>query len=139
MSLSARERRALDSIKEELAGSDPGLVALLITFSRLASDEAMPVREKIRASSRLPACCPDREWRHPQRLEAGRHARWVYQCLSLRWAAALLWLLISISLIAVALVLSHSGSQTTCPVTWAAVCSDSAPGHSLHPVPSNGS
>jgi Protein of unknown function (DUF3040) len=139
MSLSARERRTLDSIKDGLAGSDPQLVALLVTFNRLASDEAMPVREKIRAGLSQPTCYSDREWRHPQRCEAGRHARWVNQHLSLRWTAPVLWLLITISLIAVALVLSHTGGEGTCTKPWAAVCPSSASARSSHPVTGNGS
>jgi len=46
MSLSAREQQALDSIEDEMAGSDPKLASLLATFARLASGEEMPVREK---------------------------------------------------------------------------------------------
>lgn len=42
MSLSAREQRALESIADVLAESDPGLGSLLGTFSRLAADEEMP-------------------------------------------------------------------------------------------------
>ena len=38
MSLSAWEQQVLDSIKDDLAGSDPRLVALLDTFTRLASE-----------------------------------------------------------------------------------------------------
>lgn len=51
MSLSAREQQALDSITDRLAGSDPELAALLTGFTRLASGEEMPPREKIRAGS----------------------------------------------------------------------------------------
>ena len=46
MSLSAREQQALDSIKSGLAGSDPELAALLSAFTRLASGEEMPDRER---------------------------------------------------------------------------------------------
>jgi hypothetical protein len=133
MSLSVRERQVLDSIREGLAGSDPQLVARLGTFNRLVSGEAMPVREKIRAGSWQPTCYSDRETRHSLRLEAGRPARWVYQHLSPGGAALLLWLLITISVIAVALVLSHSGSQSTCTQPLAAVCSGSSPAHSSYP------
>ena len=41
MSLSSWEQDALDSIKNGLADSDPGLTARLAMFTRLASDEAM--------------------------------------------------------------------------------------------------
>ena len=47
MSLSAREHRALDSIKDGLAESDPGLASRLAIFSRLASGEEMPARSEI--------------------------------------------------------------------------------------------
>jgi hypothetical protein len=43
--LSAREERALDSISNEMSDSDPGLVTLLNTFTRLASGETMPARD----------------------------------------------------------------------------------------------
>ena len=49
MSLSAWEQDALDSIKNGLADADPALVARLAMFTRLASGEDMPVREKIQA------------------------------------------------------------------------------------------
>ena len=42
MSLSPWEQHSLDSIKDGLAGSDPGLAALMATFTRLASGEEMP-------------------------------------------------------------------------------------------------
>jgi hypothetical protein len=51
MSLSAWEQQALDSIKDRLADSEPQLTVLLTTFTELAPGE-MPVRERIRASSR---------------------------------------------------------------------------------------
>ena len=46
MSLSSWERQALDAIKEGLARSDPRLAALLGTFTRLVSSEAMPSQER---------------------------------------------------------------------------------------------
>ena len=49
MSLRAWEQDALNSIKNGLADSDPALVARLAMFTRLASAEDMPVREKIQA------------------------------------------------------------------------------------------
>ena len=52
MSLNAWEQQALDSIKNGLAGSDPELAALLSAFTRLASGEEMPDREKVPARSR---------------------------------------------------------------------------------------
>ena len=52
MSLNAWEQQALDSIKNGLAGSDPELAALLSAFTRLASGEEMPDREKVPVRSR---------------------------------------------------------------------------------------
>ena len=45
MSPDAWEQRALDSIRDGLVHSDPELARLLTTFTSLASDEKMPVRE----------------------------------------------------------------------------------------------
>lgn len=39
MCLSARDRRALDSLEDQLAGSDPRLASLMATFTRLVSGE----------------------------------------------------------------------------------------------------
>ncbi len=63
--VSAWEQHALDSIKNGLASSDPQLVALLTTFTRMASDEEMPVSETIRAGSRRAIRYPRRKGRHP--------------------------------------------------------------------------
>jgi hypothetical protein len=60
MSLSAWERQALDSIEDGLAGSDFELAALLIMFNRVAPDEEMPVREKVRPGPRRPVRCSRR-------------------------------------------------------------------------------
>src|SRR5215831_5143421 len=51
MSPDAWEERALGSIGDRLAGSDPELAKLLATFTRLASGEEMPVRERLPARS----------------------------------------------------------------------------------------
>lgn len=130
MSLSAWETRNLDSIKDGLAGSDPGLAALLATFNQLASGEEMPALEEIRAGLRGVTRWPGRKRRHPRRGTAGR----VYRRLSLRWAPLLLWLLITISLITVGLVFSREGGQTACPRSWAVICVDSAIAHTSHPA-----
>ena len=107
MSLSAREQQALDSIQDGLAGSDPQLAALLTTFTRLASEEAMPVQEDILVGSR----------RKPHHRPG------------LQWGILALLFVIVGTLITVALVLSHSGGgQGTCTGSWAVVCSHSVPG-----------
>jgi Protein of unknown function (DUF3040) len=106
VSLSAWEQRNLDSIKDGLAGSDPGLATLLATFNQLASDEKMPVLEEIRVDRRL----------------------------GLPWAALLLWLLVSISLITVGVVTSRGG-QSACPRSWAVICVDSTTVGTSPPAP----
>ena len=121
MSLSTWEQDALDSIKDRLASSDPTLVARLTIFARLASNEAMPAREEIRAS-------PRRDVRHSP-PEAG-HTRRVYQ--RLEQAALLVWLVITVALIAVALVYHRGGSQGTCTGSWATICAHAA---SASPAP----
>ena len=123
MSLSAWEQQALDSIKDGLAGSDPELAELLSAFTRLASGEDMPDREKIRAGP-------------PRALRRLRRARWrssihrMCQRLGIQRAALLLWLLTTAAFIAVALALNAGGDHGTCIETTAMVCVDPAPGHS---------
>ncbi|HEY1347981.1 MAG TPA: hypothetical protein VGF54_23575 [Streptosporangiaceae bacterium] len=124
MSLSGWEQQALDSIKDRLAGSDPGLAALLATFTRLASGEEMPVREEIPRAARRSR----RNRRHPRRGTMGRPARRVYQRLGFQAIAMLLWLLITVALIASALLLGRGGSQGACTVPWAALCAGSDSG-----------
>ena len=50
--MSERERQALGSIEDGLAGSDPALASMLGIFSRLTSGEEMPAREKIQVRRR---------------------------------------------------------------------------------------
>jgi hypothetical protein len=131
VSLSAWEQRNLDSIKDGLAGSDPGLATLLATFNQLASGEEMPTFEEIRAGLRGVTRGPGRKRRQPRWGTPGRG----YQHLGLQWAAVLLWLLTTISLITVGLVLSQVGGQSACPRSWAVICVDSATAHTSHPAP----
>ena len=131
MSLSGWEEQTLDSIKDELTDSDPKLVKLLTAFTQLASGEAMPVRDKLRAGSqrltryspRKRRCCQTGACRNSTRM--GRR-------LGLENALMLVWLVITVSLITVALVLGRSGSQETaiqtCAGSWPAACSHSPPG-----------
>jgi hypothetical protein len=128
MSLSAWEQQALDSIKDGLTGSDPKLAALLSAFTRLASGEDMPDREKIRAGSR-------------RALRRLRRARWRFSVRRVcrrpgfGRAAVLLSLLTTAALIAVALALNDGGGHAPCAewVAVAAVCANPAP------VPGSGS
>ena len=123
MSLSAWEQQALDSIKDTLATSDPGLAGLLTAFSRLASGEEMPVREAIRAARR-----PRRKRRH-RADQVSWHVRRVREMLGSRRPALLLWLAITAVLIAVALALNSGSAPATCPYSWAMGCTNLAPAH----------
>jgi hypothetical protein len=139
MSLSAWEQDALDSIKNGLADSDPALVARLAMFTRLASGEAMPVREKIHAASkrmtRRPAQRPPAR-RAPARKTTARRTGRVYQRLGLQWTMLLVWLVTSTALIAAALTSSRVGSHFNCTGTWGALCdrASSAP-RAAQPAP----
>jgi hypothetical protein len=113
MSLSAWEQRALDSIREGLASSDPTLVDRLAMFTRLASGEEMPALERVHVG-------PGR---------TGGDARRVNMRLSLPQAALLLWLVITMVLIAVSLSVSRSGSQVTCAGPWATLCTGASAAH----------
>ena len=127
MSLSTWEQQALDSIKDDLAGCDPALVARLTIFTRLASGEAMPAGEKVHVGSRRAV--------RRSRPEP-RHTRRPYQRLGLQQAVMLLWLVTTVALIAIALACNHGGSQGTCTRSWATFCTGRhrtqfGPGHSL--------
>jgi len=117
MSLSAWEQQALDSIEDELAGSDPKLASLLATFARHASGEELPVREKI----------PNLALR---RGNVRRPARRLFPRLSLQQTMLLLWLTVTIVLIAIALVLNRDSRNGPCPESWAVACTQQAPVHS---------
>ncbi len=106
MSLSAREQQALDSIEDELAGSDPKLASLLATFARHASGQEMPAREKIPNPALRPG-------------NVRRPARRLLPRLSLQQTMLLLWLTVTIALIAIALVLNRDSRNGPCPESWA--------------------
>jgi hypothetical protein len=135
MSLSAREQQALDCIEGGLAGSDPELVSLLATFARLASGEEMPVHEEIRVLGRHATRRPLRH-RRPRRGNVRRDGR----SLRLGWqqAVVLLWLAVTIAVVAVALILSRGGGNGPCPQAWGAmVCAQQAPARSPRPTAQN--
>ena len=121
MSLSAWEQQALDCIEDELAGSDPKLAWLLATFARHASGEELPVREKIpnlalrRGNVRWPA-------------------RRLFPRLGFQQTMLLLWLTVTIALIAVALVLNRDSRNGLCVESWAVACTQQAPVHSPRPA-----
>jgi hypothetical protein len=131
MSLSAREQQALDSIEGGFAGSDPGLDALLATFARLAAGEEMPVHEQIRVLRRHATRRPLRN-RRPRRGNGRRDGRGLRP--GGQQAIVLLWLAVTIAVVAVALVLSRGGGTGPCPQGWGAVvCARQAPPHSPRP------
>lgn len=117
MSLSAPEQQALDLIEDELAGSDARLAALLATFARLTSGDAMPARETIRVAGR-----------------PTRGAGLLCQRPGFRRAAPLLGLLITLALAAVGLALSRGGGGVACTQSWPVVCTAPAPAHSPGPA-----
>jgi hypothetical protein len=123
MSLSSWEQQALDAIRDGLASSDPPLVARLTIFTRLASDEEMPAREKIPAGSRRAI--------QRSRFEVRR----VDQRLGLQGAMLLLlWLVTSVALITVALA-NNRGSQGTCPGSWPTSCAGGTSASGSSPAP----
>jgi hypothetical protein len=119
MSLSAREKHALDSIESWLAGSDPGLASMLDTFTRLTSGEVMPVREKVRPRPR----------RNSQGRRTGRRPRPLAHPLGRQHVAVLVWLVISIAMVATALAVGRSGggARGACAVSLTAACGRPAP------------
>jgi len=136
MSLSAWEQQALDSIEGGLGGSGPELVSLLATFARLASGEEMPVHEEIRVLGRHATRRPLRN-RRPRRDKVHRTRR-LCPRLGLQQAIVVLWLAVTIAVVAVALVLSRGSGNRPCPEAWAeVVCTQQAPAHSPRPTAHN--
>ena len=106
MSLSGWEQDALDSIKNGLADSDPALVAQLTMFTRLASGEDMPVREKLQAVKR----------------QVARRRRRMYQRLGMSRAMVLVWLVTTLTLVAAALASSRGDGPRTCSGSFFTLC-----------------
>jgi len=131
MSLNQPQRQALGSIGDGLAGSDPRLASMLNIFSRLAADEEMPGREKIRVRRGQPAAHrPRRARRHPRQGIALPQARRLYPRLGLQQAVVLLWVVITAGLLAVALVLTPSASHKACIRSTGTACPSST-SHSM--------
>jgi len=133
MSLSAWEQQALNSIKEDLVGSDPELATLLATFTELASGEEMPVRENIRV---IPHWVLRRPRRKRQRHRGRDLAAGVRRFLRLRYALVLC-LLVTAVLISVAVTLSRGGGHVSCQEFWPTSCAHPTPASSP-PTPSQG-
>ena len=120
MSLSAWEQDALDSIKTGLADSDPALVAQLTMFTRLASGEDMPVREKLQAVKR----------------QVARRRRRMYQRLGMSRAMALVWLVTTLTLVAAALASSRGDGPRNCGGSFVTLCGGaSAAPQPVQPIP----
>lgn len=134
MSLSAWEQQALDSIRDVLAGTDPELATLLVTFSELATGEEMPAAERIMPGPHLAAWLAPRRRRRPSRGRMHRRRRQLGQVLTVRWAVPVLWLVISIALISMAVALSGGPSQGPCPQSWPTACVTSVPAHTSQSV-----
>src|SRR5215470_4516001 len=126
MSLRPKEQQALASIEDGLAGSDPKLASLLATFARLASDEEMPVREKIRATRHRAARRPHRS--QSQRRGNARDARRLCPRLSWPRTMLLLWLAVTIALVAVALIFNRGSRNGPCAESRPMACAQQAPG-----------
>jgi hypothetical protein len=101
------ERQALNSIQSMLGHTDPKLASQLAGFSRLASSEEMPAHERVRSPLRHP---PHR------RRSRRRRGKAPYRGRGLLRAAILTWLLTSVTLITVAVILSHGGPAPCPPV-----------------------
>ena len=120
MSLSAWEQDALDSIKNGLAGSDPALVAQLAMFTRLASGEDMPVREKLQAVKQ----------------QVARRRRKMYQRLGLGRTMLLVWLVTTLALVTAALASSRGDGPRSCAGSFATLCGGTtAAPHPAQPSP----
>lgn len=116
VALSGREQRALSSIADELTASDPKLASILTFFNRVTRGEEMPLRQRAGKSRQREA---DGSHRAP-----GRTSKALPVSISLLFMFA--WILISATLITVAIVLSNTGNgpdgQSHCPQSWAAIC-----------------
>jgi len=119
--MSERERQALGSIEDGLAGSDTALASMLSIFSRLTSGEEMPAREKIQVRRRADHS-PRRARRRPHHGTALPRAHQLYLRLGWQQAMLLVWAVVSAGLIAVALVLNARGHGACTPL-MGTVCS----------------
>jgi hypothetical protein len=129
MSFTEPERQTLGSIEDGLAGSDPKLASMLNIFSRLGAGETMPEHEKIPARRGRPgAHGPRRARRHPRRATALPPARRLSARPGRQQAVLLLWAVISVGLLAVALVLDTSGHNASCTRPVGTACPSPASG-----------
>ena len=133
MSLSPWEEQALESIGGQLTETDPKLATLLDTFSRLTAGEHMPARETVFRRSRRPARRAHCAGWHVRKGFVARHARRSLRRAGYGQVMLLLWLAISVTLIAVAVTLTRGGSRPGCGVDLPLACASSVPSHSSSP------
>ena len=105
--------------QDGLADSDPALVAQLAMFTRLASGEDMPVREKIQAVKQ----------------QVARRRRRMYQRLGLSRAMLLVWLVTTLTLIAAALASSRGKRPAAAPDPRAACRGATTAPQAARPIP----
>jgi hypothetical protein len=113
VSLNAHDKQALAQIEEALADTDPQFTARLSAFSRLAADEAMPERERIRGDRQHAigsALC---------RLRPGQPGA---RRLMYYWTAVAMAVAITLAVICAALVSGHAGSGGACTERQGLVC-----------------
>ncbi len=115
MSISEREKQALASIEEDLAGSVPELAAKLAVFTRLTAGEAMPPRERVWRPARTPPASPATvsASQAPERIRRWLRRRTVWRLVALAFV---------IGLLALAFVASHGASKAICTATGTAAC-----------------
>ena len=114
MSLSAREQQALEGIADGLARSDPVLATRMAMFGRLSRSEEMPAREMTGTARRASG------------------VRRLCRRLAFSRTAPLIWLLIAVTLIAVALAVR--GGRETCAKPRPTACAGPVSAHYSHPV-----
>jgi hypothetical protein len=132
MSLSAWEQQVLDSIRDGFAASDPQLTSLLSAFSQLASEEEMPVREQIRGGSPR-ALRRSLHRQHGRPVGGRRHSRRPPWRLGLQQGALLLWLVVTVTVMVVAVTMNRGTSPGSCTGSWVTFCAGST--HPAEPKP----
>jgi len=109
MSISERERQALESIENGLVRSAPKLASMLAIFTRLTAGEKMSARKPVRRASGprtgagFTAGPPSPE--RPRRIRLGDAAG--------RW----LWLVMAVVLLALTVILGHGTGRAACTAT----------------------
>jgi len=121
MSLSAHEQHVLHTIEEQLTCSDPKLASLLATFTRLASGEEMPIRERLRAGW-WRATLHQPAYGRPRRNHPRHHDRHPQRRIGWQQFMLLLWLVSAIALAATALAVSRGNGKASCNQPLAVKC-----------------